>query len=481
MDKKIFVSVITVLTGLFIYSSCTKVDTTDLGNELIPVVDNVHTFETVLDVVTDNFLYPDTTRIGGGSEHALGIIGNDPEFGRTDATIYTSITPATYGSHPFLEKDSVKIDSVVLSLAYASTFGDSNALQRIEVATIDPAISNFKDSIYRISEAPFQTLPGVLGFKDVDFKTLNDSVYYVNNRVDSIRSKNELRIKLDTSFGRQFVDFDTAVAYKNDSTFRTKFKGLAIRVNDGASAAKKALAYFDLTNTDRTRLTFYLRVTRNGKVDTISPFFNYNGRTQANLVKHTPANSYLAALNPGTPSDALVYIQSAPGSYVTVKVPGLDTFKNVNRIVHRADLIIEQVASLDDNLYTPPPIMFIDAINAAGDSTFTIRNDFIFTASGLNGYDVANLGGIFKNSKYEFNLTRFLQSVVSKQLPYYTFRVYAPYTTKPWWALPDGRNIALPVASPLFVNEPIANGRVVAGGGTHATKKMRVRIIYSKI
>ena len=481
MEKKLFVSVITVLTGLFIYSSCTKPDVTNLGNELIPAVDNVHTFETVLDVVTDNFIYGDTTRVASFAEHALGVIANDPEFGRSEASIYTSLTPAGYGTHPFLRRDSVLIDSIVLSLSYVSTFGDSNSIQRVEVSAIDNVTGNFKDSVYRISEAPFATKPGVLGYKDVDFRTLNDSVYYVNNRTDSIRSKNELRIKLDTAFGRQFVEFDTAVAYKNDSSFRANFRGLAVKINEGASPVRKALAYFDLNNTDRTRITFYCRITRNGKTDTLSPVFNYNGRTQANLVSHTPANSYLAALNNGNPNDQLIYIQSVPGSYATVKVPGLDTFKNVNRVIHRADLIIEKVGSLEDNIYSPPALMFMDAMNAVGDSVFTIRNDFIINPSSNNGYDVANLGGIYRNDKYQFNLTRFLQSVVSKQLPYYTFRVYAPFYVRPFWALPDGKIVDFPVPNPVFVNEPVANGRFVGGGGSHPTKKMRVRIIYSKI
>lgn len=479
MNRKIFVSVITVLTGLLIYSSCTKVDSTDLGNELIPAVDNVHTFETVLDVTTDNFLYADTTRITGASFHALGIIGNDPEFGRSQAAIYTSLTPFGYGSHPFLKKDSVIIDSVVLSLAYASLFGDSNAIQRVEVSQIDPVINNFKDSIYRISTPEFTLTPGVLGFRNVDFKELNDSLTYINNRIDTIKSNNQLRIKLDTGWARKFVNYDTATQYKNDSLFRVNFRGLAIKINDGASAAKNALAYFDLTNNDKTRLTFYCRVTRNGKVDTISPFFGYTGRTQANLVSHTPANAYLTYLNNGPGNDDKIYIQSDPGSFATIKIPGLDTLKNINRVVHRAELIIEELPSLLNNIYTPPQIMFVDAINDAGDSTFTIRNDFVYTGSGQTGYDLANLGGFYNNKKYVFNLSRYVQSIVSKQQKYYTLRVYAPFATRPWWQLPDGSNIKLP--SPVFVNEPIANGRVVAGGGSHPTQKMRVRIIYSKI
>lgn len=477
MNRKISLSVIAVLTGLIIYSSCTKVDTTDLGNELIPAVDNVKTFETILDVQTDNFLFPDTTRITGSSLHALGIISDDPEFGHTEAKIYSAFGPSTYGTHPFVVKDSVVIDSIVLSLAYGGLYGDSNSVENLEVYQIDPNPNNFKDSVYRISENDFAVLPSVLGNKNVDLKTLNDSLWY-RDRKDTVRTINELRIRLDTSFGRQFVNYDTATQYKNDSIFKTYFKGLAIKASN--AGANNALAYFSLNSTTNTKLTFYTRVTNNGVIDTTTTVFAYNNGTQANLIRRVPNHGYANYLNNGAPNDDKVYIQSSPGSYATVKIPGLDTFKNVNRVIHRAELIIEQIPSAQDNIYTAPSLMFIDAVNAAGDSSFTIRNDFIYTGQG-NGYDVANLGGDLKNKKYVFNLSRYLQSVVTKQLPYYTLRIYAPFFADPYLQLPDGTSMALPNNDLLFVNSPISNGRLVAGGGSSPTQKMKVRIIYSKI
>jgi hypothetical protein len=477
VNSKITLSVIASLTGLMIYSSCTKVDTTDLGNELIPAVDNVHTFETVLDVETDNFLFPDTTRLTGSSLHALGIIGDDPEFGHTDAAVYAAFNPSTYGVHPFGNKDSlIAVDSVVLSLAYGGLYGDSNSIERFEVFQIDPAANNFKDSIYRISQPDFAVLPAVLGGKDVDFKSLNDSVTYVQGK-DTVRTINELRIRLDNSFAQQFINYDTANHYKTDSTFKIYFKGLAIRTNN-ASAAKNGLAYVNLASTTNTRLTFYRRMKNGSTIDTTTTVFSYTDGTQANLIRRTAAHGYKTYLENGMANDDKVYLQTAPGSYATVKIPGLDTFKNVNRVIHRAELVIEQVESIQDAIYTPPTLLFIDAINAAGDSTFTIRNDFIYTGTG-GGYDVASLGGVLNNKKYTFTLTRYLQSVVTKKLPYYTLRIYAPFFADPYYQLPDGTSRTL--LTYLFVNSPIASGRLVAGGGSHPTQKMKVRIIYSKI
>jgi hypothetical protein len=237
------------------------------------------------------------------------------------------------------------------------------------------------------------------------------------------------------------------------------------------------LAYFDVTNADRTRLTFYTRTINNGVIDTVSTIFSYNAGAQANLIRRTPAHNYLTYLNNGITNDDKVYIQSTPGSYATVKIPGLDTFKTSNKVIHRAELIVEQIPSAEDNVFTPPPYMFIDAINATNDTAFTIRNDFVPSTSG-GGYDLTGLGGTYANNKYVFTLSRYVQSIVTKKQPSYTLRIYAPLYVSPYYQQADMSSVKL---SFLYVNEPISYGRLVAGGGSAATQKMRVRIIYSKI
>jgi hypothetical protein len=489
VNRKFFlVSAVAVLTGLFIYTACTKVDTTDIGNDLIPTVDNVNTFDTVLDVITDNFIYPDSTLLGRTELHSIGSIANDPEFGETEAAAYFSLTPGSYGSYPFpVVADSVTaIDSVILSLPYNSLYGDSNSIEQFEVFEIDP--TGFKDSIYRIDATPFNLLPGMLGSKTVDFKTLNDSVFYVNFTSttatvrDTVRTINQLRIPLDASLADKLMNFDTANQYKTDSAFRTHFKGLAVRVNKGASPAPNALAYFSLTGDASATVTMYYKIQKGGQIDTTSTSFAYSSganRNQANLVKRTPGNNFLTYLNNGNPSDDLAFIQSTPGSYVSVKIPGLPGLSN--RVIHRAELILEKIPSLQDNFYTPPPILFIDGVNATGDSTFTIRNDFVFTGQGL-GYDVGSLEGILRNNtKYMFNLSRYVQSIVTKKLRSHTLRVYAPYAVRPYFENGNGVVSAFPPLTEFVINTPIAANRVVVGGGSHPTNKMRLRIIYSKI
>jgi hypothetical protein len=253
------------------------------------------------------------------------------------------------------------------------------------------------------------------------------------------------------------------------------FPGLALKINEGASPLKTALAYFDLSSAN-TQLLFYYRVQHGGKLDTLTSDFTFSGR-EANLLTRTPANNYLTYLNNGTGNnDDKVFIQSSPGSYATIKIPGLQNLSN--RVIHRAELVVEKIPSAQDNIYTGPPELFIDGVNATGDSTFTIRNDFVYTGSGV-GYDQSLLEGNFRHDKYTFNLSRYVQSIVTKKLPSRTLRIYAPYMTYPYFESSIGTIGFLPDV--LFINAPIGANRVVLGGGSHPTQKMRLHIIYSKI
>lgn len=481
MKKNISGSVIAVLSFFFIYS-CTKIDTTDLGNDLIPAVDNVNTFETILDIQTDNFLLNDAPEFPYNLDHAVGIIENDPDFGRTDAALYFDVSPSAFKSYPFGNKDSlVNVDSVVLSLTYKSLYGDSNSVQRFEVFEIDPSANfRYQDSLdYKTDHPDFPILPTSLGARTVDFKILNDSVHYING-TDTIGAVNELRIHLDPSFATRFINADTTTAYQNDSIFKTFLKGLAVKTNNSASPSKNALAYFDLTN-EKTKLTFHCRIKQNGSTVRTSPsfrYFNNNGTStssiggQANLIKRTPANGYLANVTNSNANDATLYIQSTPGSYATLKIPGIDTL--TNRVIHRAEIVAERINPVSD-AFTTPDLLFIDLIN--NDTAFTLPNDFVRT--GESTYDVNLLGGRLKDNKYVFNISRHVQNIVTNKKLNYTLRIYSPFIAQPYILDASGNKSGLPLI--LLINPRVAYGRVIIAGGSHPTKKMQLRIIYSKI
>src|SRR5690606_30373236 len=220
---------------------------------------------------------------------------------------------------------------------------------------------------------------------------------------------------------------------------------------------------------------FYARTVRNGFTDTTTFQFFSRESPKANIVERTPGNNYLNYVNNSTSDDDLLFIQSSPGSYGQIKIKGLDTLDN--RVIHLAQLIMRPVPSAGDEWLARPPLLFLDAINEAGDTAFTIRNDYVQAASPPY-YDVESLGGRYRNNRYAFNLSRYIQSGLTKNQPFHTLRVYAPAYTQPFYMFPDGRINTTREYIPLVSH--LGAGRVVLGGGSHPEYKMVMRIIYSK-
>jgi len=461
-------------------------DVTDLGNELIPAVDNITTFQTELLTITDNRFLPDSSRVLSTEDHALGRISADPIFGKTTADIYFDVRPKVLGFRPFPSADSIAtVDSVVLSLSFKSLYGDSTSVERFQIYEIEPQErANFKDSArgYLVNRSEFAHNP-LLKTHDQDFTKLNDE-YKIIEGADTVSIKNQMRIRLDNSFASRFINYDTTV-YKTDSSFKSKFAGFAI-LTDSTFGSPNALAYFNLADNNNTRVTFYYKVQKNGKPENSITVFDFQNDANANLIRRNPAGSeYSNNLNNANANDAKLYLQTSPGSFATIKIPGLDTLSNA--IIHRAELIVEKLMLSDENKFPPPSILFLDAIDSSNNRFITIPNDFIYnTAQGF--YNIEQIGGLLnKNTNYNFNITRYVQGIVTRNEPVYTLRLYAPFRTNPTQVFPGGAGSITPLPpealSGLGVNIPISKGRVVvAGGGTMpASKALRLRIIYSKI
>lgn len=486
-----------LVTGLFtaivFFSKCTKITPTDIGTDLLPAVDNVHTFDTVLRVHTANYLFDDSTRVSESQPHALGLIEDDPEFGKTDARIYMSVIPNSTSRNPFTSLDSVVgIDSAFLNLSYTgASFGDSNSTQRFTVYEItDP---NFLDTIYQQVTRPEYILGSSIGGGDVTLNKLDDARSIVIKR-DTQTVSNLLRIPIDPSLGLRFAAYDTNSVYtssRRDSAFQKVFNGVAIRV-DAGSPSKSALTYYNLSN-ENTKLTFYFRVMRNGIVDTVSTDFVFSKpislgskayAASANIVDRAPGHNYanLAVTTPVVDPEKL-YIQSAPGSYAILTIPGLKGLDN--RLIHRAELSMFPEDAAGNNIYAGPDLLYLDVIDSSTTPNryLTVRDDFVYNTSG-GTYDIQTFGGYLKSNKYFFNLTRYVQNVVTTRDTSFSFRLFAPKSVVNQYVFPkEYGNVAYQLTS-IGVNSNVAKGRVVLGGGGDPAlkpKAMNLRIIYSKI
>jgi hypothetical protein len=468
-------SFLILLFAVSFWQGCTKInDSTTLGNGLIPPVDNISTFETVLSTETDNFLLPDSSRVLSTDLMALGYINQDDAFGQLRADGYFSILPPNTMIYPFYQKDSlVAVDSVILSLSYQGVYGDTNSTSRLRVFEISQQ-AGFTDTVlYRYDHPDFTVRPLELGSKTFTLKRLKDTVKVIRRR-DTTKLVNVLRIPLDNSFGVRLTNYDTSATanggYRSDSIFKKLFRGFAVKTYQIGNG----LTYINPTNAN-TKLIVYYRVRKNGSFDTTFTEFFHSKTTQANLVKRTPGGEWATYLTNNQTRDDKVFIASTPGSYAAINIPGLDTLSNV--IVHKAELILTPLPTPQQSSFVFPQRLLLDRVNTRGDTALTFDLDMgIRDNYGSFAYDNGRFGGnLLGDSTYRFDITRYVQKIVTNDSSNFKLRVYAPGRTNLFSSL-------YKYWGAVYVNDLVAYGRAVFAGGNYLnpSKRLRLRIIYSK-
>jgi hypothetical protein len=472
--------------SIALFSSCKKInEATNLGGDLIPAVDNINTFEAILETQSNNAPYNDSSELGFSDRVALGSL-NDPEFGTTKAEVYFSISAASYGTYPFVtsapnNSDSLQIDSVVLSLAYTGAYGDTNSQHKVHVFEIDQNSGFVDTTLFMFAHPDFSTVGSELGSKTYTINTLNDS-YAVGFKTDTPKIANVLRIPLNKSLGTRFANYDISSgpngAFSTDSAFKSVFRGLALKVDN--LGGNGGLSYFSLTDTS-TKLTVFFRNRKStGVWDTARVDFSHTRNGQANIIKRTPSGNYTGYLANGPAPDDKIYLQSSPGgSYASIFIPGLNTFGN--KVIHRAELIVTKIPSANpasDQIFTPPARLMLDRINKTRDTTFILQNDLTPGLDGSISFDVFG-GNLRLDNTYRINITRHVQGIITRHEPNDTLRLYAPLRTTLWASnLAKEQN---PISIPILSR--IADGRAVLAGGSYPDPnvRMRLRIIYSNL
>src|SRR5438128_1519211 len=163
------------IASFFFISACTKIESTTIGSGLIPPIDGVTTLDTTLDVFTNNYIDPlgDSAKVYKTDDHVIGVINNDPLFGKTKATAFFELKPTGY-KFSLPNSQTLIADSAVLILSYKGVFGDTMINQNWEVREVNEDMRG--DTIYNVSKS-FST-GSVLGTKNIDIARLKDSVNY---------------------------------------------------------------------------------------------------------------------------------------------------------------------------------------------------------------------------------------------------------------------------------------------------------------
>jgi hypothetical protein len=243
---------------------------------------------------------------------------------------------------------------------------------------------------------------------------------------------------------------------------------------------------FSLADTN-TKLAIYYRTERaNNRKDTAVSYFRFipGLAGSANYVSRNRNGAEIATyLNNGaTTPDPLVYLQNVPGTYARVRIPGLSNLSN--RLVHRAELIVEQIYDPSDLLFPPPTFIYLDAYDTAAKKYRTIPYDVSFDQTGQLNTQLFGLVGEKKTDPannpvtvWRLNISRYVQNVVNKSSPLHEFRLSTPFTLNTLYSGPE-------ILTTFGINNVYARGRVRVAGGNYTdnpARRMRLRIIYSKI
>ncbi|MFZ1454189.1 MAG: DUF4270 family protein, partial [Ferruginibacter sp.] len=345
MQKRILpLAVTAVLLISLISLNCTKLDTTDIGSDQLPVVDNVNTFADTLLINSTQGYFNDSTTIGKYDDYAVGSIINDPLFGPTTANIYMQLKPPFYPYHFGNPGDTiVGFDSVVLCLKYAGFWGDSLSPVGLHVKEVSE--NRFRDSATNLSFIENTTAyqPNVsgtiLGSASIDPRKMGDTIYLNNGRDKVV---NQIRIKLSASWAAQLFNRDSIKAnaannaFYNDSIYRYFYNGIAVV----ASGAGNGLLYASLSDT-ATKLEVHYRTRNGGKIDSVYSSLRLNPSREDRIANKPVSNTsnYISRGWNGfpvkNPAASEHYIQTAPGTFVNLNIPGLATLSN--RIIHRAE------------------------------------------------------------------------------------------------------------------------------------------------
>ncbi len=469
--------------------SCTKISSTDIGSGLIPPVDNVNTFDTSLTVVTNTQTNTYDPVVYKSDDHIVGVL-NDPIFGTTSAAAFFQLKPTSYPYTLPIASAYRVADSAVLVLNYRGAYGDTTAsapLQQWEVVELTQTLKG--DTAYRVSVNP--SVGAVIGTATVDTRKFKDSV---KNRFET--SANQVRIKLNASFAQRLIKtYDATNAYLSDSAFNNNFKGFGLRPVSGS--AGNTLVRVNFLDQD-TKLALYFHKDSSGvRTDTSANFFRFSIFTgevsaSANRIVRNYTGSELATVINTTANAQKVYAQTSPGTFINVTIPALQTLSN--RIIHRAELLAYQDDPDNDPLaekLTPPRYLLLARYDSVFKGLSNVPNDYEITQAGPNiesfgGYlFYQNIAGFTKASAaYNFNISRYVQGIVSRKDTSYALRLYAPSNDSIKYRLPyPNNNVSITqYLTPAMTNR-MAEGRVRLAGGAHPNTRirMRLRIIFSRL
>ena len=136
----------------------------------------------------------------------------------------------------------------------------------------------------------------------------------------------------------------------------------------------------------------------------------------------------------------------------------------------------------------PPRYLFLGAYDSVAKDIRTVPNDYQGSGNAETFYRFGGqliyktVQGIDNVATYNFNISRYVQGVISRKDSIFDFRITAPVNDSVRFVppYPSNKQAGFDYLQTTFTNQA-ALGRVRLGGGSHSKFRMRLHIYYSDL
>lgn len=427
-------------SAMLMAASCKKPELA--GEDLLPDFEHDNLLQSdTFTIVAETELWDSIDATAGDNIYLLGDF-NDPFFGRTSAGFYTQFT---YSSVPSFPTGSV-VDSVVMTLKYAGFYGNADKLTGTQKVKVYELSERLTESQTYLTSDQHTYHSQELGSKTFWPDLSHDVVLDGNNYSP------HLRIKLDNDLGQRLLNIN---AYGSEATFKEYFWGFAVMPdNSGVPVDQGGIVYFKLSDAV-SGITLYLHTS----TDTLS--FSYPIKTSCIShcwFSHEYVSDLLAHIGNPDLGRQKLFVQGTGGTRVKIRFPYLSQMaKNGPIAISKAQLICP-VEEFSDAHYTASPGLFLQRYIMRVSSSGNADSLSLALLTDMTDNQVGGLANFNTDDRqYVLDLPLFAQRVVNGDF---------------------GADTSIYITTSGYIQ---AAYRSVLNGPGHATRPMKLRILYTKL
>lgn len=458
---------LTLLISLFIFSSCSNPSlvglNVDPGDQIQgQLIDSM--------TIHSSTIREDSVITSGSPSVVLGYL-KDPAIGESTASFAFALAPLSSGDSRL--PANITIDSAVLVMNYAKTFfGDSTGSAfNIEVNQLAQPY-RFDKRYY--SNEIWDVNPELIGHKSISRFAYNDSVRItqnINGKDTLVRVVPQLRIPLDGSKLQTIFDssIDSAT-FNNDDNYNDIVKGFYVSVNQSTQEGLGGFGQLAI-NSEQNGIEIYYKLP-DSTSQSVRRYAMSSNQTSA-AITHVYSAEVNDQLSSTDKDQSVVYAQGPAGLTTLISFPDLESLKNQNLVVNKAELVLYVDSDATGSTFThQAPRLTLFRKDIAGQYMPIPDGDTRVNPSGYSISDPRSFGlaygGFYDKDKkrYLFTLTSFIQDVLQGKTP--------------------NRALYLTPASLLDFSVPYspsiqATSRAILGGGSNPEYKMKLNIYFSKV